>query len=443
MILNFLQSRNPPILPALHQLPHETYIANDGTESGFSNDVEKLKGFGKPNKETIGELLFHFFRLYAHDFEYDKTVISVRQGRFQTRKEKGWDLASKEGQWRLCIEEPFNTTRNLGNSADATAFRGIHLEIRQAFNLLANGGQLEKACEQYQYPPEEKVIFKKPAPVPRPVLSHAIPPRPPRDPRNQNNMRSGRGGLPLRAVSGASSRQRASSGAAFGRNLQYMPTVPMGIPPYELVSHTTDGPFSADAYANQLWQQFRLLGQQADAFRAQLAQNQARHEAMQAQSAAAAHAHAVVQGQTQPSPPKIPYPGGSPQLAGDNMMAGSYVICNTCLDRTERTNTHPGQFVAHQPVFSISRVSHSGATRNAAYNKPKRKPDRRRKIAVPTSTSDQSAVSSVPDRVRSKHWDTVLRAGGDHQRNRARKSPARTNPLALYPTVSDGSNQRK
>lgn len=333
MILNFLQTRNPPILPALHQLPHKEYIANDGTESGFSDDVESLRGFGKENKETIGELLFHFFRRYTHELEYDNSVISVRHGRLLTRKEKGWDLTSKEGQWRLCIEEPFNTTRNLGNSADATAFRGLHLELRQAFDLLAEGGQLEKACEQYRFPPEEKVTFKKPAPVPKPVLSHAIPPRPPRDPRNYGaSMRGGRQGPGPRAISGASSR-RASSGAAFGRNLQHMQAMPMGMPPYEVSSHTIDGPFGKDAYANQLWQQWRLLGEQANAVRAQLVQNHARHEALQAQSAATAHAQTVIQGQSQPrqdigampSPPKIPYLSGSPHLPGENVVSGSYV----------------------------------------------------------------------------------------------------------------------
>lgn len=334
MILNFLQTRNPPILPALHQLPHKTYIANDGTESGFSDDVESLRGFGNENKETIGELLFHFFRQYAHEIEYDSSVISVRHGRLLTRKEKGWDLTSKEGQWRLCVEEPFNTTRNLGNSADATAFRGIHLEIRHAFDLLAEGGQLEKACEQYQYPPEEKVIFKKPAPVPKPVLSHAIPPRPPRDSRpHGGSSRGGRGGS--RATSGVSSR-RASSGAAFGRSVQYMQAAQMGLAPYEVLSPPIDAPFSKDAYAHQLWQRYRFLGEQANAVRVQLVQSQARHEALQAQSAATAHAQAVIQGQNQPrpvvnsiqSPPKVPYLGGSPQLPGDVAFAGSYVHAN-------------------------------------------------------------------------------------------------------------------
>jgi hypothetical protein len=112
-----------------------------------------------------------------------------------------------------------------------------------------------------------------------------------------------------------------------------MQAMPMGMPPYEVSSHTIDGLFGKDAYANQLWQQWRLLGEQANAVRAQLAHSHARHEALQAQSAATAHAQAVIQGQSQPrqdigampSPPKIPYLSGSPQLLGDYVVAGSYV----------------------------------------------------------------------------------------------------------------------
>ncbi|GME33114.1 PAP/25A-associated [Neofusicoccum parvum] len=146
MVLNFLQTRDPPVLPSLHQMPFEKHPTETGEESTFFDDLDKVRGFGAPNKESLGQLLFQFFRLYGHGFDYGRDVVSVRNGRFLTRKEKGWEVDSgnKEGRFRLCVEEPFNVSRNLGNSADDYAFRGIHLEIRQAFDLLADRGQLEK-----------------------------------------------------------------------------------------------------------------------------------------------------------------------------------------------------------------------------------------------------------------------------------------------------------
>lgn len=73
---------------------------------------------------------------------------------------------------RLCVEEPFNTGRNLGNTADDISFRGLHLELRRAFDLVADA-KLAECCEQYVYPAIEEKIWEKPPPQPRPVLSRS------------------------------------------------------------------------------------------------------------------------------------------------------------------------------------------------------------------------------------------------------------------------------
>jgi hypothetical protein len=301
MILNFLQTRDPPVLPALHLLPHEKYIANDGTESGFSDDLDSLRDFSSRNKETIGQLLFHFFRLYAHEVDYETSVISVRNGRRLTRKQKGWDHTSKEGLWRLCIEEPFNITRNLGNSADSTAFRGIHLELRRAFDLLADGGQLEQCCEPYQFPPEEKGIFKKPIVGPRPILS-AIPIQPARAGRGGANSRNGRNNNGQRNGQGY---RRSSSGAAFGRSQQspFVQSPPLGVVGHDYLSATIQ---------EQLFQQSNYYGLQIQQLKERMA-------IQQSQIQAAAHAHSVVQGSSQSSrdasatvsPQRTPYMNGA------------------------------------------------------------------------------------------------------------------------------------
>ena len=80
LIINFLQTRQPPILPALHNLPCREIDSTTGqpSHSGFADDVNQLRGFGEANGETIGQLLFHFFRQYAYEVDYEKEVISVR-----------------------------------------------------------------------------------------------------------------------------------------------------------------------------------------------------------------------------------------------------------------------------------------------------------------------------------------------------------------------------
>lgn len=323
MILNFLQTRDPPIIPSLHKLPYRKSDDTTGTpsESEFADDIEKLRGFGKDNKESVGQLLFHFFRRYGHELDFEKHVISVREGRLLTREEKDWHLVGlkKEARNRLCVEEPFNTDRNLGNSADDFAWRGIHLEIRRAFDLLADAQQLDKACEQFEFPPEEKVTFKKPTSS-KPVLQSAPSGR---GGRGGFSHRGGRGNFNQKGNHNHGSGRRASSGASFGANRPPflnsppIPTVPgqeyFQIPPRGLNEQLHD----------QLVQHYLSLEMQSNSLRAQLRAQQAQQvqaaqmhaHALQAQAQAQAHGRG--QNSMNGSPQKSPYINGhsSPRLS--------------------------------------------------------------------------------------------------------------------------------
>ncbi|ESU05402.1 hypothetical protein FGSG_00248 [Fusarium graminearum PH-1] len=178
LIIAFLQLRNPPVLPCLHQSPHKL-PKPDGTLPDFADDIDKLAGYGSKNKSSTAELLFQFFRFYAHEFDYDKQVLSVRQGKLITKHEKKWHYAINN---QLCVEEPFNTSRNLGNTADEYSFHGLHVELRRAFDLISVAN-FEEACEQYVFPKEEERVWSRPAPQPRPVLL-----------RSSSQTHSGRGG---------------------------------------------------------------------------------------------------------------------------------------------------------------------------------------------------------------------------------------------------------
>jgi hypothetical protein len=218
MIINFLQSRTPPILPALHQRPHMKLPAKDGVETTFADDLDALKNFGMKNKETLGELLFQFFRFYGHEFDYDKLVISVRSGKQVSKVEKKWHVTNNN---RLCVEEPFNVGRNLGNTADDTSFRGLHMELRRAFDLVSQA-KLEECCEQYSYPKEEERVWERPPQKPKPIL---------RSTSQSNRGRGGthRGGRQNNHSSrNGNSNRRASSGA-FDHNPSYIPGLPQGM----------------------------------------------------------------------------------------------------------------------------------------------------------------------------------------------------------------------
>ncbi|CAO3594691.1 unnamed protein product [Absidia cylindrospora] len=145
MIINFLQLRQPPILPVLHQMKN-----SNGDNKMFYSDIKILQGYGRPNCETLGGLLFAFFRRYSIEFDYDNQVISVRHGRYLTKQEKGWHIGRNKTS--LCVEEPFNIGRNLGNSADTRSIRGIRMELNRALEMLVAGVPWKTICSPYQHP---------------------------------------------------------------------------------------------------------------------------------------------------------------------------------------------------------------------------------------------------------------------------------------------------
>ncbi|KAF1831474.1 Poly(A) RNA polymerase cid13 [Decorospora gaudefroyi] len=346
LILNFLQTRDPPVLPVLHDLPDRARDQTTGQPSlsSFADDVDKLKGFGCKNKESLGQLLFSFFRLYGHEIDYEKETISVRQGKRIPREEKGWHPGGgqKEGVNRLCVEEPFNTDRNLGNSADDYAWRGIHLELRRAFDLLADGQQLDKACQQFEYPPEEKssAIFKKPQSQ-KAIITSSVPNRNGRGGQNQR----GRGGFKLNGQHGGNRRSSGSSSFGQGRP-QFLHSPPVSASAgHEYFSFPRGIP---DQLHDQLFQQYQMLEMQSNSLRAQLVAQQHAQQTHQVR-VAQMHAHAVAQAQAQAqaqgrapnttngSPQKSPYANDrqSPRLA----------------ERGIPPNALPQGFLYHYPGF--------------------------------------------------------------------------------------------
>ena len=211
MILNFLQTRNPPVLPCLHKRPHQRLLGADGKPSAFADDLVSLRGFGHKNKESLGELLFHFYRRYAHELDYERNVISIREGTLISKEEKKWHLMQNN---RLCVEEPFNTERNLGNTADDISFRGVHLELRRAFDLISEA-KLNECMEQYVFPAVEEKIWEKPPPKPPPILSRS----------QSQSGRGGRGGASNRGGRHTLNQGRRASSAAASNKFPNPPTM--------------------------------------------------------------------------------------------------------------------------------------------------------------------------------------------------------------------------
>ncbi|KAJ1933736.1 hypothetical protein EC988_009024, partial [Linderina pennispora] len=149
LALNFFQTRSPPILPVLHPvqppIPTDDDTINGQIDLTFNDNIDQLRGFGTANQESLGYLLYAFFRTYAYEFDYRHQVVSLRRGCYMRKEQKGWDTGRPSRIF--CIEEPFSTWLNLGHSANTVSVEGIRDEFQRAFRILRDGGSYDEVCE--------------------------------------------------------------------------------------------------------------------------------------------------------------------------------------------------------------------------------------------------------------------------------------------------------
>lgn len=153
LAINFLQMREPPILPVIHPPApslnaEESKTSNEPLDLAFNDNINQLRGCGLANEESLGFLLYAFFRTYAYEFDYRHQVVSLRHGTLLTKEQKGWNTGRPSGIF--CIEEPFMTWLNLGHSANTVSVEGIRMEFQRAFCILRDGGSYDDVCDVYQ-----------------------------------------------------------------------------------------------------------------------------------------------------------------------------------------------------------------------------------------------------------------------------------------------------
>lgn len=56
----------------------------------FCDDTSALAGFGRGNGESVAALLACFFYYWAHQHDFRRGVVTVRQSSAMTKAMKGW-----------------------------------------------------------------------------------------------------------------------------------------------------------------------------------------------------------------------------------------------------------------------------------------------------------------------------------------------------------------
>lgn len=136
MCIHFLQQRRPAILPCLQEMEATYSVTIDGVRCAFFDRVDRLRNFGARNDESISRLLWGFFRYWAYDHDYMNDVISVRVGQNISKREKDWTRRIGNDRHLICIEDPFETSHDLGRVVDKYSIKILREEFERAADIM-------------------------------------------------------------------------------------------------------------------------------------------------------------------------------------------------------------------------------------------------------------------------------------------------------------------
>lgn len=136
MCIHFLQQRKPAILPCLQGMEATYAVTVEDVECAFFDQVEKLRDFGSSNHESIAQLVWAFFNYWAYCHDYTNSVISVRTGRILSKQEKDWTRRVGNDRHLICIEDPFETSHDLGRVVDKYSIKVLREEFERAAEIM-------------------------------------------------------------------------------------------------------------------------------------------------------------------------------------------------------------------------------------------------------------------------------------------------------------------
>lgn len=136
MCIHLLQSRSPPVLPVLQQLPHTFQKQVDTWECSYCDATQVLSGFGQGNQESLAALVWAFFDYWAWKHDYANGVVSIRTGGVLSKDSKGWTKKIGTERHLLSVEDPFELSHDLGRTVDRDTRSVMRKEFMRAASIL-------------------------------------------------------------------------------------------------------------------------------------------------------------------------------------------------------------------------------------------------------------------------------------------------------------------
>lgn len=142
MVIFYLQTRNPPVLPSVNTLRSRPHVKNivDGFDCSFCSDVSKIER--TKNRQSLETLLLDFFAYYK-DFYFFEHVISPLTGRCEPKRRLE-EAKTEDGKVKanhMYIQDPFDTARNCAGNVKFSV-------------LLTMVDHFRKVTEDFRHKPE-------------------------------------------------------------------------------------------------------------------------------------------------------------------------------------------------------------------------------------------------------------------------------------------------
>lgn len=136
MCIFHLQTRNPPILPVLQEMPATISQTVGEWEVKYFDTVSTLSQYGAKNTQSVAELVWEFFEYWAWRHDYSNSVISIRLGKSISKEDKGWTKRVGRDRHLLCVEDPFVLSHDLGRTVDRQSKDVMRKEFFRAATVL-------------------------------------------------------------------------------------------------------------------------------------------------------------------------------------------------------------------------------------------------------------------------------------------------------------------
>lgn len=154
LVVFFLQSISPPVVPNLQLIETESFLVPDRKwggedywETKFKMNVEDLPP--SQNKMTTGELLINFFQFYTRDFDWRRHAVCMRKQESGSNVDKNsLVLPANDDQWY--VEDPFDLKHNLAGKCTRAGKKRILEEMSNAARVLQQTGRFARCLPDTQ-----------------------------------------------------------------------------------------------------------------------------------------------------------------------------------------------------------------------------------------------------------------------------------------------------